>query len=220
MSIFRVIGIAAAALSGGAALARNQLDKTIEKKIDAKIIEAQDIAIRDLDHQIKTIVSEQLIAFTRNLVFKVTFIAILVILYFLGIFERDALRYIISFALILFLIRDAWAIYPTAKQLWTLSRQHEWNLFQALREMVAANVFDQAYEQVMDETKDPKVKYWIALSRYSKEDISEQIADAISKVAATASVPIVRTHAGLAIGRAIFLLVAYSATLTWAVWFL
>ncbi|ACT57977.1 hypothetical protein [Hirschia baltica] len=220
MSVFRVIGIAAAALSGGAALARNQLDKTIEKKIDAKIEEAQQIALGDLEAQIKTIVGEQLLGFVQNLAFKACFIAILVALYFLGIFDRTALGYVITAALGLFLIRDIWALYPTAAQLWNLSRRHKWNLFQALREMVAANVFDQAYEQVMDQTKDAKVKYWIALSRYSQEDISQHIADAISKIAATASVPIVRTHAGLALGKAATMLAVYSLTLTWVIIYL
>lgn len=217
MSVFRAIGIAAAALSGGAAIARNQLDKKIEQKIDAKIKEAQINAIEELEGQVQTIISDQLIAFMRNLLFKAGFIALLIGLHFLGIFEREAAGIIITIALGLFLVRDAWAIYPTAAQLWKLSHQHKWNLFQALREMVAANVFDQAYEEVMDQTKDKKVKYWIALSRYSQEDISQHMAEAISQIAATASVPIVRTHAGLALGKAAIMMIAYSLTLAWAI---
>lgn len=216
MSIFRVIGLAAAAVTGGAALARNQLDRKIEQKIEAKIEEAQQNAILDLEAQVKTIVSEQLRGFIQNLLFKAVFIAFIVALYFLGVLEREPMGYVVALALALFLVRDAIVSYPTIKQLWTLSKRHKWNIFQAIREMVAATVFDNAYEQVMEQTKDSKVKYWIALSRYSQEDISQQIADAISEVAATASVPIVRTHAGIALAKAGIMLIAYSATLTWA----
>ncbi len=216
MSIFRAFGLAAAALTGGAALARNQIDKRIEKTIKSKIAEAQDIAIHDLETQVKSIIGEQLLGFMRNMLFKVAFIAILISFYFMGVYDLQALGYIVTLTLTLFLIRDAWVLYPSASQIWGLSRTHKWNLFQALREMVAANVFDKAYEQVMVQTQDAKVRYWIALSRYSQEDISNQIANAISQIAATASVPIVRAHASMALFKAGIMMIAYSLTLYWA----
>ncbi len=216
MSFLRVIGVAAAAISGGAALARNELDRRIEKKIEAKILEAEHNALVQLEEQIDTFIKDQLRGFIRNILFKAGFIALIIGGRYADFYSREAMAIIVALALAMFFLRDLWTLYPQARTLFQYARKHEWNLFQSLREMVATNVFDNAYEQVMNETQDKKVKYWIALSRYSAEDISNQIAEAISTVASQASVSIVRTRAGAALSKAGAMLVAYSATLAWA----
>jgi len=220
MSFLRALGIAAAVISGGATLARNEIDRRIEKKIDAKIIEAQDRALSSLDDTISQFASEQLISFSRNIVFKAVFIGLIFLGFFAKMYDQNSTALIVGLALFLFLIRDGWALYPTAKQIFSLAKTHDWNLFKAVRELVAADVFDKAYEEVMEQTQDSKVKHWIALSRYSEQGISTQIAGAISHVAAKASIPLIQTHAGVALAKAATLMIAYSASLGTALFLL
>jgi hypothetical protein len=220
MSLLRTLGLAAAVISGSAKIARDEIDRRIQKKIDAKIIEAEKRALTSLEDTISQFVGEQLITFTRNLAFKAIFIGAIFLGYFASLYDQKSTIWIVAIALSAFMIRDAWALYPTLKQVLQMARSHNWNLFKAIRELVAADVFDKAYEEVMEQTQDPKVKHWIALSRYSKQGISKQIADAISTVAANASIPLIRTHASVAIAKAATLMVAYSLSLGTAMYLL
>ena len=113
------------------------------------------------------------------------------------------------------MIYDLINIWPNLKLLFVHSRKAKWNLLQALRNLVAAEVFDRAYAHVMEETRDKKVKYWIAASRYNPEKISSHVAEALSEVAAAASVRIVRTRAGVVILRMASVMAIYSAVITY-----
>ena len=214
MAWFRILATAATLVGGGAALARNQLDKEIQKKIDAKINEARDDAIADLHQAVDSFVADQLTGFVRNLAFKAIVVAFVIGAYPLGLYNATAMKLATAFSLTLFMIRDIWVLSPTLRLVFAHAKEARWNLLEALRTMIATDVFDKAYDQVMEETQDKKVKYWMALSRHTPESISDQTANAISSVAASASVPIVRKYAGAAIAKAATLLALYSATLT------
>lgn len=215
MSIFRAITLAAGIVGGGVALARDRLDKEIEKKIDARIDQARDEAIADLDNAVQVFVRRQFLTFTRNLGVKAGVVSLVVGGRLLSLYDRGVMGWLILACLVGFLIFDAVNIWPNAKLMFGHAKRAKWNLLQALRNLVAAEVFDKAYSHVMEETKDKKVKYWIAVSRYNPEKISTHIADALSQVAAAASVGIVRTRAGVVIARMAAMMAIYSAVVTY-----
>ena len=211
----RAITLAAGAVVGGVSLARNRLDQEIERKIDARIEEAKDEAIKDLDGAVQRFVRRQFLTFARNLAIKSSIVCLAVLGRVFGLYSHEIMAYAILAILIGFWIFDTINIWPNLKLMFVHARRANWNVFQALRDLVAAEVFDKAYDHVMQETKDEKVKYWIAVSRYSPEKISTQIAEALSEVAASASVGIVRTRAGVVIARMVAMMAIYSAAVTY-----
>ena len=215
MSIFRVITIAAGVVGGGLALARNQLDKEIEKKIDARIDQARDDAIADLDSAVQTFVRRQFLTFARNLGIKASVVAIVVSGRLLNLYSHDVMGWAILACLGGFMIFDAINIWPNLKLMFVHAKRARWNLLQALRNLVAAEVFDKAYSHVMQETRDNNVKYWIAMSRYNPEKISTHIAEALSEIAAAASIGIVRTRAGVVLARMAAMMAIYSTVVTY-----
>lgn len=217
MSILRAVTLAAGIVGGGVALARNRLDKEIEKKIDARIIEARDDAIAELDSTIASLIRRQVLVFGRNLLIKAALAGTVVAGRLAGLYDREIMGWALLALVGGFMIYDFANMWPNLKLGFQHARKANWNPARALRSYVAADVFDRAYEHVMEETQDKKVKYWIALSRYQPEQISEKIASALSQVAAAASVDIVRTRAVVGGSQIAAMMAIYSITLTWAV---
>ncbi len=215
MSVLRAITLAAGIVGGGLTLARNRLDKEIEKKVDARINEARDDAIVELESTVEAFVKRQVFIFMRNILIKGSLVGVVVAGRFAQLYDRDTMGWILLTLVGLFMIYDAANLWPHLKLGFQHARKARWNPAQALRAYVAADVFDTAYERVMEETQDTKVKYWIALSRYRPEEISEKIASALSQVAAAASVRIVRTRAAVGGLQILGMMAAYSGTLTY-----
>ena len=215
MSFLRAIGLAAGILGGGVALARNRIDREIERKIDARIAEARDEAVLALEDEVARVVSTALSRFVRNLILKASAVLLIVAGRLAGLYSAEIMHWMILACVAVFMMIDIFNSWPHVMTAIREIRKAGWNMLDALRAFVSASAFDRAYERVVEETSDPKVKYWIAASRYSQDDISKRIAEAVSDVAARSSVKIVRVRALSAALRGSVWMAAYSAMISW-----
>ena len=143
MSIFRALTIAAGVVSGGVALARNRLDKEIEKKLDARIDQARDEAIADLDSAVDRFVQRQFLTFSRNLAIKSSLVSLIFLGRIFEFYSRDIMGWLILASLGGFMIFDLVNIWPNLKLMLNHAKRAKWNMIQALRDLVAAEVVQQ-----------------------------------------------------------------------------
>ena len=168
-----------------------------------------------LGRAVDRFVQRQFLTFSRNLAIKSSLVSLIFLGRIFEFYSRDIMGWLILASLGGFMIFDLVNIWPNLKLMLNHAKRAKWNMIQALRDLVAAEVFDRAYAHVMEETRDKKVKYWIAASRYNPEKISTHVAEALSEVAAAASVRIVRTRAGVVILRMASVMAIYSAVITY-----
>ena len=194
MSWIRAIGIAAGLVSGGVALARNRLDHEIDRKVEARIETARAEALKALEDEVDVVIRKAVYSFSRNLLIKAIAVGGIVSGRIGGLYDRPMMAILILVCVGCFLCWDVLRAIPAIRLGWPHLRKANWNPLKALRAHVGATIFDKAYERVIEETQEKRVKYWIAASRHNPDDISTRIAEAVSEVAAAASVRIVRAR--------------------------
>ncbi|MCK5748326.1 MAG: hypothetical protein KAH44_19065, partial [Oricola sp.] len=95
-------------------------------------------------------------------------------------------------------------------------RGHHWKPATALKEFIARIVFDRAYEKALEATSEAGARHAIALSSYTKEAISAEIAHAVSDIARVSSIRIIRMRAAVGAAAIATVSAAYSAFILFA----
>lgn len=179
----RLIMIALGALLGGAALGRRSLDRAVEHRVAVEIERAKELAMRELDTTVEIMLRKKLREFMIVTGIKATVIGCAWLLFRLGYIGDDAMHWIALAIIALFLTRDAVITLPFLTPALRLARRHGWRLRRALSEFVAGHVFEKAYAQALLEVQSGPGRFWVALSTYSAESISRDVAAAVSDLA-------------------------------------
>lgn len=177
--------IMAATVGASALLGRRAINKSIETQIPAEIEAAREIATTELEKTIAQVMKDRLGAFALNLLTKAALIGGAYLFYTGGHLTAAGLKIAIVILIGIFVIRDISTFVPFAVPALKIVRQHNWNPRKALVEFIAGIVFERAYVQAMTSIEKGPKRHWIALSRYSKQSISSEVADAVADIART-----------------------------------
>ena len=208
---FRVLLFAATALAGGVAtLGRSAVDNVIKDRVAQAIDIAKEAAIEDLRRETSDVVRRRVQTVAVSLLWKIATVSMLFALRDAGDLSVRGLQILVLILTAGFAIRDLAALAPHLWRGYVYVRGHNWRPATALKEFVARLVFDRAYDKALEATSEPGARHAIALSSYTKETVSEEIALAVSDVAKASSIQIIRVR--VALGAAVIAVVscAYS----------
>lgn len=209
--MLRILILAATAISGGVALGRKAIDRSIDRRVSAEIETAQARAIAELDRKATTVIREQLTAFARSLAIKVVLLGSAYALYATDYLALEGFRFIVLLFIGAFIVRDSASVLPYLVPAIRLARRHSWSPKRTLTALVAGVVFERAYADTLVAAQTRTNKVWIALSNYSAESLSQNVADAVSQVASETSYDRIRPRALLALGLAAVMGLSYWA---------
>ncbi len=212
----RALIFAATAVAGGAALGRRAADKAVKTRVTQAVEIARATAIEDLSRETTTVVRQRVQAVAISLLWKTAIVSALFALHGSGDLSTRGFQFLVIAVTAGFAVRDLVMLAPHVWRGYVYVRGHDWNPATALKEFIARIVFDHAYEKALEATSQPGASHAIAISSYTKEAVSAEIAHAVSDIARTSSIRIVRMRA--AVGAAVIATVsaAYSAFITFA----
>lgn len=213
----RALLIAVGALLGGAALGRRGLDRAVERRLAVEIERAKAVAMAELDKTVSAMLAERLRAFVITTAIKAAVIAAAYALYQFDVISGAAMHWTALAIIALFLIRDSLATLPFVAPAVRLARRHNWRPRRMLSELVAGHVFERAYAEALLEIQSGPNRFWIALSKYSAENLSRDVAVAVSDVARHTAFDRIWPRAALALGKAALLAALYVTFLVFTV---
>lgn len=205
-----IIIAAAAAIGGGAILGRRAINKRIEENLPAEIEAARKQAIGELDKEIGQVISEKLSFFAVNMAVKAALVGAVYLFFASGYLSAAGLRILISILILAFVARDAVKTLPFVIPAWKHVSQHQWRFRQAFVEFVAGVAFERAYIRAMVAMETEPNRLWIALSKYTKQSISEEVGAAVANVARSISVEHAKKRAIIAAVLAVLMFIAYA----------
>jgi hypothetical protein len=178
-SVFLIVS----ALTAGVALGRKFLSGEVtsrkNKAIEAAAQEAR-IRIRREAHKfLKT--SFRHFAIATGL--KAAILVTLWIVWRAHGLSDKAISISVGTALVAFLIRDAWVIYPTARYVISALVRNGWYPLRALRETVAALVFEQVLVEAQSQPQPRSHKLLISLAGHDRETLHKEVAEAVADIA-------------------------------------
>jgi len=209
--MLRIFILAATAISGGVALGRKAIDRSIDRRVSAEIKVAQERAIAELDKKATSVIQEQLTVFARSLAIKAALLGSAYALYATDYLALAGFRIIVLLFIGAFIVRDSAAVLPYLVPAYRLARRHHWSPKRTLTALVAGVVFERAYADTLVASQTRANKVWIALSNYSAESLSQNVADAVAQVASETSYARIRPRALMALGLAAVMGVSYWA---------
>lgn len=205
-----IAAIAAATVGGGLFLSRRVLDKEIKRRVSVEIEAARIEAEEEVDKRVGEIIRENLRAFAISLAIKASLVSVAYFAHLFGVIGPTAMTVIITLLVAAFFIRDVIITAPFIAPALRHAHRHGWRLRFALRELIAGVLFEQAYARALLETTKGKSRFFIALSTYSRESISAEVAEAVADVARKMSFKRMRARAATASSLALAMMAAYS----------
>ena len=209
--MFRIVLLTAAAVAGGVALGRRLLDRGIERRVSAEIEAVQAAAVAELERRAGAVIRERLVRFAISLAVKAALIGGVVAAHLFGPLSASGLRFA-GFGLIAaFVAHDLYRLAPQIPPAWRLARASGWSPRKALRDIVAAAVFERVHAETLAATAKGPNRLALALSTHTPRSLSEGVAEAVADVAASASYERIRLRVILAAATAGTMTLAYAA---------
>ena len=206
----RAAFVAATAVIGGVKFGRSVMNRAVKNKVNQAIEIAKVSAIDDLSRETTGVIWQRVQRVTISLCWKTSIVAGLFALHAAGDLTGRGFKTIVIVVTLAFALRDAWLFAPLLWRGVMLVRSHKWRPTEALKEFIAGIVFERAYEKAIEATSEPGTRHAIALSSFKKENLSEEIARAVSEVAKAASIRIIRMRALLGAAVILIFMGAYS----------
>ena len=182
--MIRAIFLLASAAATGVALGRSALSSELDRQ-KQKVVEEAALAARD---QIKRHARSYLIERSRqvglNFLLKLAVVCALLIAYAVGLLPGELFVITASAALSILFVRDAVVAWPTLRLALAELRRHRWQPRKAISELVAAPVFDRVLSEAAARPVGRTQKVMLHLAGESKDEFVNQIARAVSDIAA------------------------------------
>ncbi len=179
----RIAVLAASLLGAGLTAGRRYLADRVETQKSTTIEQATDIAMEKLDREVSSILRRNIRQLITNLLIKFGLVAGFFLLYKGGAITAPIFAIIAAVLLVLFLVRDLWMGWPVAQLVLAELREHRWRPKTALTHYVSAAVFDQALNEIMQQTAKPRNRFLLQLAGTSHHKISVEIAEAVAEIA-------------------------------------
>lgn len=212
----RALLLAATAVAGGAALGRSAANKAVKTQVSRAVEIAKAAALEDLGRETTSVVRQRVQAVAVSLLWKTAIVSAFVALHGSGDLSTRGFQTIIIMITAAFAIRDVVNLAPHVWRGYVYVRGHRWKPATALKEFIARIVFDRAYEKALEATSQPGASHAIALSSYTKEAVSAEIAHAVSDIARASSIRIIRIRAAVGAAAIVVVSAAYSAFILFA----
>lgn len=178
--MLRAALIAVSAFTAGREMLKVEVDKRKNNAIEAAIEEAR---IR-LDTSTNEIIAQMMRSFLIGLGLKAGILAALYLAHKAELISGIWFFWLATIALTIYLARDIYRALPWARPALKHIRANGWRPKQALREFIAASVFDEtlasAEAQISEKNSN---KFLIFLSGHKAEDLSTEVAGAVAHVA-------------------------------------
>ena len=202
------------ALTAGAALARKLLSGEVtsrkHKAIEAAAQEAR-IRIRREAHKF---LKKSFLHFATATGVKAAILATLWIIWVAHGLSDKAISISVGVALVAFLIRDAWVIYPTARFVISTLVRNGWRPLRALRETVAALVFEEVLAEAQALAQSRSHNLLISLSGHNRDALHKEIAEAVADIARHSSWDDLKPYIASAAAKTLSLMVIYATMVT------
>ena len=211
--IIRIALLAASVLGAGVTAGRRLLADNVEKQKATIIEEASALAREKLDLEVRRIVRTGLQSLLVNTLVKFILVASAFIIYELGWISAQQFVLSASIMLGLFLIRDAVRLWPSAKLIVSQLHENGWRPKEAISQYVSASVFEQALEEVSEQTGKGSTRLYLQIAGKSPSQVSVEIAAAIANIAHETSYQQIRPRVAMAMLRAFVIIALYSAIL-------
>jgi hypothetical protein len=204
-SVFLIVS----ALTAGVALGRKFLSGEVtsrkNKAIEAAAQEAR-IRIRREAHKFLT-ASFRHFAIATGV--KAVILATLWIVWRAHGLSDKAISISVGTALVAFLIRDAWVIYPTARYVISTLVRNGWHPLRALRETVAALVFEQVLAEAQSQPQPRSHKLLISLAGHDRTTLHKEVAEAVADIARQASWDDLKPYIFSAVAKTVSIMALY-----------
>ncbi|MEL7490076.1 MAG: hypothetical protein AAGJ73_05100 [Pseudomonadota bacterium] len=216
--MIRAVLLAISAVGAAVALGRKFADKTIEDRLPTEIEAAKELAIRELDSQVDARVDLHLRQYSLTLLAKAGLVAAAYLLFHFGVIDEAGFRIAVLSLIAAYVGYDVFRIAPRARTAWRLFHAYGFNIKRAVKEYVAAIVFDRAYEQTHARLKAGAAGRVVAVSNYSASVLSQEVAQAVSDVAAGVSFERVKPRVITAALKSVGMLALYAAFIALTIW--
>lgn len=216
--MIRALLLAASAIGGAVALGRKYVDKSIDKKLDGEIETAKALAIEQLDREIHDVVGHRVGAIAFSLLVKAGLVATVFIVYSGGYISETIFRGGVLALITAYIGYDFFRHWPHVPTAIKLFRNYRFDAKRALKEYVVTVAFDRAYEETMKRLSTGNTRHIVAVSNYSANDLSEQVAVAVSEVAGEVSFDRVKARVAVGAARAGVMMASYMAFIALVVW--
>lgn len=208
--MIRRVALAVSALTGAVALGRKAADASIEKQLAVAIDDAKQEAIETLDREIDGAVGNRLAAFSLTLLVKAALLSLVFLARSGGLIEGAAFKVTALGLLAAYLGHDVTRLAPHAPVAWRVFRDYGFNLQKATTEYVSETAFARAYEEATRRLGERKSRAVIAVSNYSRHELSERVARAVADVARTVSFERIRARVAIGAAKALVLMASYT----------
>lgn len=198
----RMILVALASLASGALIGRSVVNRAVERRVAAEIERAKVMAMAELDKTVEQMLRERLWGFLLTGLAKAAVIGAVYGGYLAGVFDGDALHLLALTVVGLFLLRDLVITLPFLPPAIRFARRHGWRLRLAVSEFVAAQVFERAYARALLAAQSGGGRFWIAVSKYTAQSISAEVASAVADLARRASFRRIWPRVAVALAKA------------------
>jgi len=207
--MIRALSLALTALVAGRQLIADNVDKRRDTAIEAAIEESRTI----LDENLNSMLGKILRDFAIGVAIKAVILIALFGAYKLGWMGKGAFLTVSAVALTAYLIRDIVKALPTALPALRHIHAHKWKPKRAATEFVAASVFEQTLESAQTQLGEASRtdKVMMTLSGRKAEQISSEVAEAVSQVARDTSWDQIRPRVLVTIFKVGTLMCLYSA---------
>ncbi|GGY41989.1 hypothetical protein [Parvularcula lutaonensis] len=209
-------GLAVGTVVGAAVAGRKALDKKIEKKLLTATEEAVILAEAELDRSVKAVLRERSIRFAKTMAVKFALLGIVALSYWAELLTLRGLRFSIIALGIGYIVYDLRQVLPRLLPALAYARLHKFSVRSMITDTVAAAAFERAREEVAERLSGDKHRRWIALSSFTPEGMSHDIAEAVAEVARHASYDKVMPRALMFIAATVALSMVYTG-LAWLV---
>ncbi len=113
-------------------------------------------------------------------------------------------------ALVAFLARDAWVIYPPARYVISALVRNGWHPLRALRETVAALVFEQVLAEAQAQPQPRSHKLLISLAGHDRETLHKEVAEAVADIARQTSWDDLKPYIFSAVAKTVSIMAIYA----------
>ena len=170
-------------IGSGLALGRGVASREIEKRKTEAIAAAVESARVEIRERAQTYLSEQFLSFAFNTAVKGGVLLAIWAAFRLGVIGPSVFAWAIGVALTVFVLRDVWRTFPTARLLVVELRRNNWNPKRALSEVVAANVFETVVERAGQTKINLTGRVTLMLAGKTPGGLAREVATAVADVA-------------------------------------
>ena len=204
-SVFLIVSVLTASVAIGRKFLSGEVASRKNKAIEAAAQEAR-IRIRREAHKFLRAGSRHFAIATGV---KAAILATLWTVWRAHGLSDKAISISVGAALVAFLVRDAWVIYPTARYVISALLRNGWHPLRALRETIAALVFEQVLAEAQSQPQPRSHKLLISLAGHDRETLHKEVAEAVADIARQSSWDDLKPYIFGAVARTVSIMAIY-----------